>query len=77
MAMNRKWAVQARLLLKAELKRRDIGYRELAERLTAAGTAESEASIANKLARGSFSAAFMLQCLSVAGCRSVEVPNAP
>jgi hypothetical protein len=60
---------RARGFLKAELKRRDLTYRDLAERLTAAGTPEAEANIANKLARGGFSAAYFLQCLEVIGCK--------
>ena len=32
------WADHAKALLKSELKRKNIGYRELAERLTAMGT---------------------------------------
>ena len=43
-------------LLKAELARADVGYRELAERLKKHG----EASIANKISRGTFSATFLL-----------------
>jgi hypothetical protein len=44
------YAETAKSLLKAKLKRRNVGYRELAERLTAMGTPESEKNIANKSA---------------------------
>ncbi len=69
---------QARVkaILKAELKRRDIGYRELAERLTAAGTPESERNIANKISRGGFSAAFFLECLIAIGCTTIRLDDA-
>ena len=60
---------RARGLLKAELKRRNLSYKDLAERLTAAGTAEAEPNIANKLSRGGFSAAYFLKCLEVIGCK--------
>jgi hypothetical protein len=41
-----------RQVLKAELARADVGYRELAERLKKHGLQETEASIANKISRG-------------------------
>jgi hypothetical protein len=49
--------------LPAELARADVGYRELAERLKKHGLKETEASIANKISRGTFSATFLLATL--------------
>lgn len=72
---DQEWAARAKALLKAELKRRDIGYRELAERLTAAGSPDSERNIANKISRGGFTAAFLLQCLSVIGADSLRLAD--
>ena len=69
------WAERAKGLLKAELKRRGLGYRDLAQRLTAAGTPENERNLANKISRGGFTAAFLLQCLSVIGCQSVRLDD--
>jgi hypothetical protein len=57
------WEERAKRFLKAELARADIGYRELAERLKKHGMKESEASIANKISRGTFSATFLLASL--------------
>ena len=37
MAKNPEWEERVKGLLKAELKRRNVGYRELAEKLTAMG----------------------------------------
>jgi hypothetical protein len=48
-----------RLLLKAEIKRADITYEELAARLKEHGINENAASLANKLARGTFAATFL------------------
>lgn len=70
------WAELAKGLLKAELKRRNVGYRELAEKLTAAGTPETERNIANKISRGGFTAAFFIQCLSVIGCTTLRLEDA-
>lgn len=68
MVTPKDWAETAKALLKAELKRRNVGYRELAEKLTAMGLPETERNIANKISRGGFTAAFFLQCLSAIGC---------
>ena len=69
------WAERAKGLLKAELKRRNVGYRELADKLTADGTPESERNLANKISRGGFTAAFFLQGLTVSGCQSLRVSD--
>lgn len=58
------WEDRARLFLKAEIKRADITYEELAKRLEAHGYKENAASIANKLARGTFAATFFLATLA-------------
>jgi hypothetical protein len=59
----KRWEDRARLFLKAEIKRADITYEELAERLKEHGFRENAASIANKLARGTFTATFFLATL--------------
>lgn len=54
--------------LKGALKQGGVTYEGLAERLKDYGFPdESKASIASKLARGSFSAAFLVAALRVAG----------
>lgn len=73
MVGEKAWQDHAKGLLKAELKRRSMTYKELANRLTASGTPETEANLANKISRGSFSAAFLLQCLNAIGCNNVSV----
>ena len=75
MAVNQDWAKEARTLLKAELKRKEVGYKELANRLTEDGTSETGASVANKISRGTFSAAFMIQCLKAIGCHTVRLDS--
>lgn len=50
--------------LKAELKRANVTYEELAERLKKHGLSETRDSIAAKLKRGTFSATFLLACLA-------------
>ena len=58
------WAERAARHIKAELKRADLTYEDLAERLKKHGFKETKASIANKLARATMPAAFFLACLA-------------
>jgi hypothetical protein len=62
-------------LLKAELKRRNIGCRELAERLAAIGVKDSERNIANKISRGGFTAVFFIQCLEAIGAQKLDMAS--
>ncbi|MBG1233992.1 DUF6471 domain-containing protein [Aestuariivirga litoralis] len=57
------WEDRAKRFLKAEMKRADVSYLELAKRLKEHGLEETEASIANKLSRGTFAATFFLAAL--------------
>lgn len=66
------WNDAAKRLLKAELVRRGITNEELATRLNSIGIAETKSGIDSKISRGSFSAAFLLQCLHVIGCEKFE-----
>ncbi len=69
------WAERAKNLLKAELKRKNVSYRELAEKLTAMGTAETERNIGNKISRGGFTAAFFIQCLIAIGSMTLRLED--
>lgn len=67
------WAVKAKNILKAELKRKGVGYRELAEKLSEMGTEIGEQGVANKISRGGFSASFMVQCFEAIGEREIRI----
>ncbi|MEX1306395.1 MAG: DUF6471 domain-containing protein [Rhodovibrionaceae bacterium] len=67
------WEARAANLLKAELKRKGVTYSALVERLAEIGVSEKEVNIRNKLSRGKFSAAFMLACLTAAGCTTIHL----
>ena len=73
MVTDEKWQARAKGLLKGELKRRAISYRELSEKLAAIGVQESEANIANKISRGGFSAVFLIQCMDAIGAKNISV----
>lgn len=65
MPTQSEWESKAASILKAELKRKGVTYSQLVAKLAEIGISEKEANVANKLSRGKFSAAFMLQCLKV------------
>jgi hypothetical protein len=71
--MDQEWEAMVKGLLKAELKRRDVTYHLLAEKLLAIGVPESAENIANKISRGKFSAVFLMQCLQAIGCNTLRI----
>ncbi len=70
---NTDWEALVPNLLKAELKRKGMTYAQLIEALAEIGVDEKEANIRNKLARGKFSAAFMVACLEAIGVREIHL----
>ena len=69
------WEDRAKRFLKAELKRADVSYKELAGRLEKQGLDETEASIANKLSRGTFAATFFLASLMAINCEGIRMED--
>lgn len=69
------FADRAKRYLKAELKRAGVGYKELAERLTAMGLPESEGSITVKINRGAFPAWFLIAALEAIGASSLRLQD--
>jgi len=63
LATKPSWEERAARYLKAELKRAGVTYEELAVRLKKHGMAETKASIAAKLGRGTFPATFFIAAL--------------
>jgi len=58
------WAKRVSAHLKTKLREKEVTYVELARRLKKHGFKETEASITNKLKRGTFSATFLLACIA-------------
>jgi hypothetical protein len=73
MADSPEYEEKARNFLKAELKRHGVTYAALSGKLAAMGISEAEPNIRNKLARGKFSAAFLLECLTAIGCPALRL----
>jgi hypothetical protein len=67
------WEARVKGLLKAELKRRNVTYAQLVEKLAQIGVKESEPNIRNKMARGKFTAVFLVQCLEAVGCQRLDL----
>lgn len=73
MVSDAKWQDRARGLLRAELGRQNLGYKELVGKLAENGVKETPQGIANKMSRGGFSAAWLLQCLHAIGCEEISL----
>jgi Domain of unknown function (DUF6471) len=72
---DKEWTEKAKRLLKAELKRSDTTYEDLATKLRQMGFSETKASIANKLARGKYPASFLLATLKAIGRDTITVSD--
>jgi hypothetical protein len=60
-------------LLRVEMTRRGISYAELARRLASIGVQDTAVNLRNKVARGRFSAVFLVQCLRAIGPRGLRL----
>ena len=67
------WQAQAKGMIRGEMKRRALSYRDLADRLERIGVKETERNVANKIARGGFTAVFFLQCMEAIGVRALHL----
>jgi Domain of unknown function (DUF6471) len=67
------WERKVQTMLKVELAKRNLTYKQLSEKLAELGVIESEPNIRNKLSRGTFSAVFLVQCLSAIGVSSLQL----
>jgi Domain of unknown function (DUF6471) len=53
--------------------RRCVTYGQLAEKLESISVRENERNLNNKISRGGFTAAFLIQCLEAIGCHTVRL----
>src|SRR5437764_14896094 len=70
---EREWTERSKRFVKAELKRADVTYEELARRLREMGLEETKVSVANKLSRGTFPATFFVAVMKAIGRDTVSV----
>ena len=72
----RDWNAYAKGVLRAEMARRQIKSADLARLLGEIGIEDNERNVGNKIARGTFSAAFFLQCLAAMGVSNLHLDEA-
>jgi hypothetical protein len=73
MKTEAEWADDVKRLLRAEMTRRGVTYEELSERLAAIGVNDTAVNLRNKVARGRFSATFLVQSLTALGARTLRL----
>jgi hypothetical protein len=74
--LERDWNADVKGLLKAEITRRHLTYKDLVEKLASVGVTETEPNLRNKISRGGFSAVFFVQCLVAIGTHTVRLHEA-
>jgi len=63
-----------RSVIRSEMVKRDISFAQLTAMLSAVGHLdEDERNVRNKVARGTFSAAFFAQCMAAMGMKTLNV----
>lgn len=75
MVEAKEWEDRVKAMLKAELKRKGVTYAQLVGKLADIGVMDTEPNIRNKLARGKFTAVFLLQCLEAIGTTSLHLSD--
>jgi hypothetical protein len=74
-AKERELIERTKRFIKAELKRADVTYEELAERLRDHGLEETKGSIAAKISRGAFPATFFIAVMKVIGRDQINLAD--
>lgn len=67
------WNTKVKRILKSELVKRGLSTEDLVQLLNENGCQETKSSVNSKISRGTFSAAFFMQCLYVMGCLKLEI----
>lgn len=72
-AVEKEWEAEAKQLLKAELARQGVTYRELVNKLEVLGIKDDEKAIGNRISRGKFTLVFFLQCMRAIGVQQLDL----
>lgn len=73
MKTEAEWVEDVKRLLRVEMTRRGVTYEQLSEKLATIGVTDSPVNIRNKVARGKFTATFLVQCLTALKVRSLRL----
>jgi hypothetical protein len=74
-AKPKDWQAQVKGILKGELKRRGLTYGDLVGKLREIGVKEDPRNVANKIARGTFTAVFFVQCMTAIGAHTIHLED--
>lgn len=69
--INAEFEERAKRLLRDAMNAKGVTVEELTQRLDAMGVHMSKGGVANKISRGGFSAAFLLQCVEALGSHAL------
>lgn len=69
------WEAKARGILRAEMAKKNITYAQLVGMLDSIGVTEDERNLRNKVSRGKFTAAFLLQCMAALGSTALRLED--
>jgi hypothetical protein len=69
------WVARTKGLLRGEMVKRGVSYAGLVEKLAAIGVRDTEANLRNKISRGGFTGAFLIQCLTAMGVSSLRLED--
>ncbi|HOB12838.1 MAG TPA: DUF6471 domain-containing protein [Novosphingobium sp.] len=67
------WSAYAKGIMRSEMTRKGLSYADLVKVLAESGVKETEVNLRNKVSRGSFTAAFLFQCLSAMGVKTLHL----
>ena len=73
--INAEFEEKAKALLRYAMAQKGVGVDELANRLNAMGIEISSGGLANKISRGGFGTAFLLQCMEALEVNLVALPR--
>jgi hypothetical protein len=72
---RRDWQAKVKGLVKGELKRRNLSYADLTDKLAFVGIKDGVRNISNKIGRGTFSAVFFIQCMEAIGVKTIHLED--
>lgn len=67
------WQTEVKGMLRAEMTRRGVTYEQLSTKLSEIGVMVDPHVLRNKVARGGFSAVFLVQCMRALGCDTLRL----
>jgi hypothetical protein len=73
--VNAEYEEKAKALIKFAMSQRGVDFEGLAEHLASLGVSISPGGIANKISRGGFSTAFLLQCMEALDINVATLPR--